>query len=270
MAATRTPVVFIHGLWLHATSWQPWAELFAARGYEPHTPGWPGEPDTVEQARAHPEAVAGIGIDDVAAHYTEIIRALDAPPVLVGHSFGGLFVQKLLAAGLAVAGVAIDPAQIKGVKPLPFAQLRSSFPVLGNPANRKRSVALTRDQFRYGFGNAIPADESDRLFDAWTIPSPGRPLFEAALANFSRNSPAAVDTANPTRGPLLIVSGGQDHTVPDVVTRATHKLYHGSPASTDLRQFPDRGHSLTLDSGWTEVADTALEWLTTRDVGPAQ
>ncbi|MFC3965404.1 alpha/beta hydrolase [Nocardia jiangsuensis] len=270
MAATRTPVVFIHGLWLHATSWQAWAELFAARGYEPHTPGWPGEPDTVAAARRHPEAVAGIGIDDVTAHYTAIIRALDTPPVLVGHSFGGLFVQKLLAAGLGSAGVAIDPAQIKGVKPLPFAQLRSGFPVLGNPANRKRSVALTKSQFRYGFGNAIPADESDTLFDAWTIPSPGRPLFEAAFANFTGNSPAAVDTANPTRGPLLFISGGKDHTVPDVVTRAAHKLYSNSPACTDLRRFPDRGHSLALDSGWTEIAESALEWLTAEGVGPAQ
>ncbi|GAB6898954.1 alpha/beta hydrolase [Kineosporia succinea] len=261
MTTTRVPVVFIHGLWLHATSWQAWADRFAEHGYDPVLPGWPNEPATVAEARANPEAVAGIGIDDVTAHYTAIIDQLPSAPVLVGHSFGGLFVQKLLGLGLGRAGVAIDPAQIKGVKALPLAQLRSGSPVLGNPANRKRSVALTRSQFRYGFGNAVSEAESDELFEKWAIPSPGRPLFEAAFANFSRNSPAAVNTANADRGPLLIISGGQDHTVPDVVTRGTFKQYAASSAVTELQQFPDRGHSLALDNGWGEIADASLTWL---------
>ncbi len=261
MTSTPIPVVFIHGLWLHASSWQAWADRFAAQGYDPVLPGWPNEPATVAEARDNPEAVAGFGIDDVTAHYAEVIQSLPSPPVLVGHSFGGLFVQKLLGQGLGRAGVAIDPAQIKGVKALPLAQLRSGSPVLGNPANRRRSVALTRAQFRYGFGNAISAQESDELFELWTIPSPGRPLFEAAFANFSRHSAAAVNTANPNRGPLLMISGQKDHTVPDVVTRGAFKQYRSSSAVTELKQFPDRGHSLALDQGWTEIADTALNWL---------
>lgn len=261
MTTTPTPVVFIHGLWLHASSWQPWSDLFAAQGFAPVAPGWPGEPDTVEAARRSPEAVAGIGIDDLTGHYAEIIRGLPVPPVIIGHSFGGLITQKLLGLGLGAAGVAIDPAQAKGVKPLPFAQLRSGFPVLGNPGNKRRSVSLTTSQFRYGFGNALPQAESDALHERWTIPSPGRPLFEAAFANFTKDSPAAVNTGNTTRGPLLIVSGQLDHTVPDVVTRATFKLYGDSTAVTELKQFSDRGHSLTVDAGWRGVADYTLGWL---------
>lgn len=258
---TRTPVVFIHGLWLHASSWQPWQDLFAANGYDPIAPGWPGEPATVDAARANAGAVANLGIDAVTDHYKKEIGKLGAQPVLIGHSFGGLFAQKLLGEGYGRAAVAIDPAQIRGVKPLPFAQLRSAFPVLGNPANKKRSVSLTAKQFRYGFGNALSEEESDRLYQAHTIPSPGRPLFEAAFANFTKNSPAAVNTANNERGPLLIMSGQADHTVPDVVTRAAFKLYGDSTATTELKQFPDRGHSLVLDHGWRTVADYALGWL---------
>jgi pimeloyl-ACP methyl ester carboxylesterase len=258
---TRTPVVFIHGLWLHASSWQSWEEAFRRAGYDTLAPGWPGEADTVAAARRSPEAVANVGIDDLVDHFATIVDALPSPPVLVGHSFGGLIVQRLLGQGSGRAGIAIDPAQMKGVKPLPFAQLRSGFPALGNPANRRRAVSLTMSQFRYGFGNAIEADESDRLFEEFTIPSPARPLFEAAGANFSSHSPAAVDTANATRGPLLIVSGQRDHTVPDVVSRAAFKLYGDSTAVTELKQFADRGHSLTIDHGWKGVADYAIGWL---------
>ncbi|MFF5294270.1 alpha/beta hydrolase [Paractinoplanes globisporus] len=259
--ARAVPVLFLHGLWLHASSWQPWSDLFAARGFEPIAPGWPGEPGTVEHARRRPEAVAGAGIDDLTGHYAGIVRGLPSAPVIVGHSFGGLITQKLLGMGLGRAGVAIDPAPIKGVRPLPFAQLRSGFPVLANPGNRRRAVSLTASHFRYAFGNAIGRAESDALFARWTIPSPGRPLFEAALANVTRRSPAAVDTGNTDRGPLLLISGQRDHTVPDVVTRATYKLYGDSTAVTDLKQFPDRGHSLTIDSGWRAVADHTLAWL---------
>ncbi|MCW2848341.1 MAG: alpha/beta hydrolase [Marmoricola sp.] len=260
-----TPVVFIHGLWQHASSWAPWLELFRSRGYAPVAPGWPHEADTVAEARANPGAVAGVGIDDVTAHYAAIIDEIDQAPVIIGHSFGGLIAQKLLGQGIGRAAVAIDPAQIKGVKPLPFAQLRSGFPVLGNPGNKKKSVSLTAKQFRYGFGNAIPAEESDQLYERTTIPSPGRPLFEAAGANFSKNSAAKIDTARTNRGPLLLISGQEDHTVPDVVTRATFKLYGDSTAATDLKQFPGRGHSLAVDHGWREIADYTLTWLSQHD-----
>ncbi len=268
MTDTRTPVVFIHGLWLHSSSWQPWQELFSQKGYAPVAPGWPGEPNTIQAARANAEAVAGIGIDDVTEHYARLITELPQTPVIIGHSFGGLIAQKLAGLGYGRAAVAIDPAQIKGVKPLPFAQLRSGSPVLSNPANKKRAVSLTAKQFRYGFGNAIDKAASDALYERWTIPSPGRPLFEAAFANFHKDSPAKVDTKNTKRGPLLLISGQKDHTVPDVVTRAAYKLYGDSTAVTDLKQFPDRGHSLVIDNGWHEIADYVLGWLAAQRIQP--
>lgn len=261
MTADQRPVVFIHGLWLHASSWAPWVELFREAGYAPSAPGWPGEADTVEAARERADDVAGLGIDDVTDHYASIIRALPEAPVLVGHSFGGLIVEKLLGQGKAAAVVAIDPAQIKGVLPLPLAQLRAGLPALGNPANRNRAVSLTAKEFRFGFGNAVSEEESDSLFEKWTIPSPAKPLFQAAAANFSLHSEAAVDIDNSTRGPLLLISGLEDHTVPDVVTRSTLRQYRRSTAVTELRQFEGRGHSLTIDEGWSEVAKAVLGWL---------
>jgi pimeloyl-ACP methyl ester carboxylesterase len=261
MPAAATPVVFLHGLWLHATSWTPWTELFAEHGYDPIAPGWPGDPDTVEEARANSDAMANQGIEDVTEHYGKIIDGMDRPPVLIGHSFGGMIAQKLLGQGRGLGAVAIDAAQIKGDLPLPLSALRATLPVFKNPANKHRTVALTADQFAYSFGNAIPRDESDALFEQWAMPSPGRPLFEAAAANFALHSPAKVDTANEDRGPLLLTMSGQDHTVPEAVTKATLKQYKHSSAVTDLVEFPDRGHSLTIDSGWREVAERTLGWL---------
>jgi pimeloyl-ACP methyl ester carboxylesterase len=264
---SQTPVVFIHGLWLHATSWERWMEVFRDAGYEPVAPGWPGEPDTVAEARERPENVANIGINDITGHYADIIDGLDQPPVLIGHSFGGLIAEKLLGQGVGSAAVAIDPAQIKGVLPLPLAQLRSSFPALGNPTNLHKAVSLTEGQFRYGFGNAVSEEESNALFEKWTIPSPARPLFQAAGANFVMHSQAKVNTANENRGPLLLISGLEDHTVPDVVTRSTLKQYRDSTAVTELKQFGGRSHSLTIDKGWKEVADAVLDWLKAKGFG---
>ena len=261
MTAPRTPVVFIHGLWLHATSWGPWLELFREAGYEPVAPGYPGEPDTVEQARLEPDRVANFSIDDIAEHYRKIIDGLGAEPILIGHSFGGLITEKLLGEGTGRAAVAIDPAQIKGVLPLPVAQIRAALPALGNPANLHKAVALTRKEFRFGFGNALTEEESDALFERWAIPSPARPLFQAAVANFTLHSQAKIDTANATRGPLLLISGIEDHTVPDVSTRASFQQYRDSAAVTELKQFEHRGHSLTIDQGWPEVAGAVLDWL---------
>ncbi|MGW6488632.1 alpha/beta hydrolase [Streptomyces sp. NPDC055056] len=258
---TPVPVVFIHGLWLHATSWAPWIDLFKREGYAPVAPGWPGDPGTVEEARANPESIADHGIDEVVDHYAAIIRALPAPPIVIGHSFGGMIAQKLLGQDLAAAAVAIDAAQIKGVLPLPLSALRATLPVFKNPGNKHRAVSLTADQFRFAFGNAVSEEESVELFERWAIPAPGKPLFEAAAANFNPHSPAKVDTGNASRGPLLLMSGGKDHTVPEAVVRSTLKQYRHSDAVTDITDFPDRGHSLTIDSGWREVADTALEWL---------
>ncbi|TQS39697.1 alpha/beta hydrolase [Cryptosporangium phraense] len=256
-----TQVLFIHGLWLHADSWSTWIDFFRSAGYDASAPGWPGDPDTVDEARANPESIADHGIDDVVDHYAKLIAELPAKPILIGHSFGGMIAQKLLGQDLAVAAVAIDAAQIKGVLPLPLSALRSTLPVFKNPANKHRAVSLTAEQFRYAFGNAVPPSESDELYEKWAIPAPGKPLFEAATANFDPHSPAAVNVRNEMRGPLLLIMGGKDHTVPEAVTRATLKQYRHSDAVTDILEFPDRAHSLTIDSGWRDVATASLDWL---------
>jgi non-heme chloroperoxidase len=258
------PVVFVHGLWLHASSWSPWMEKFAGAGYEPVAPGWPGEAATVEEARRDPAGVAGHGINDVVAHFAQVIDGLPERPVVIGHSFGGLIAQRLLGQDLAAAAVAIDPAPIKGVLALPPSALKVAAIALRSPANRNMAVSLTADQFRYGFGNALSEQESADLYQQWNVPSPGKPLFEAAFANFSPSSPAKVNTRNKTRGPLLVTAGGRDHTVPPAISMSTRKLYHRSPAITDFVEFGDRGHSLTVDHGWAEVADYALDWLARR------
>jgi non-heme chloroperoxidase len=270
MTEVPVPVVFIHGLWIHSDAWTPWVDLFRSAGYNAMAPGWPGDAPSADDTRKNPAAVANKGIDDITNGYLDVISRLPARPVVIGHSFGGLIAQKLLAGGMAAAAVAIDPGQIKGVKPLPFAQIRSGLPVLSKPGNKKRAVALTKKQFRYGFGNALTDGESAQLFDRYAIPGPGKPLFEASAANFKKSSPAAVDTRKSDRGPLLIVGGGNDHTVPEVVARAAYKLYAGSGAVTDYHVFPDRGHSLVLDHGWREVADYTLSWLARQDLQPVR
>jgi pimeloyl-ACP methyl ester carboxylesterase len=260
-------VVFIHGLWIHSSAWKPWQELFEEKGYTTSAPGWPGDLETVEATRANPDGLNNQGIAEICHHYADIIAELDEKPIAVGHSFGGLIAQELLANDLVAAAVAIDPAPIKGVKVLPFAQLRSGFPVLGNPANKSRTVALNEKQFRYAFGNALTEEESDALFAAWTIPGPGRPLFVDATANFVRNSTAAEDMHTAVRGPLLLTSGTEDHTVPRTVTVAVAKLYaENSTSVTDYHEYEGKGHSLTLDAGWKDVADDVLEWLATHNL----
>jgi len=260
MSVPSTAVVFIHGLWLPATSWQPWMDLFAESGYQSTAPLWPGEAETIAETRIHPERQAGKGLAEIINHFAAELSKFDTKPIVVGHSVGGLIAQALLGRNLAAAAIAIDPAQIKGVLALPLAQLKSAFPALGNPRNRGRAITLTQSQFRYAFGNAISEHESNELHDKWMIPSPVRPLFEAAVANFNPSSPAKVNTGNATRGPLLLMSGTKDHTVPDAVTRATYKQYRKSSAVTELQQF-DRGHSLTVDSGWRELAHAGVAWL---------
>ena len=263
-------IVLIHGLWLSCTAWQPWIDYFAEHGHRAIAPRWPGESDTAATSRADPQGQAGFGIDQVTEHVAAVIEQFDAPPVAIGHSFGGLVAQKLLGRQRVAAAVAIDPAPIKGVKPLPFAQLRSAFPVLGNPLNWRRAKALTRSQFRYGFGNALSEAESDSLWEQWSIPSPGKPLFEAAVANFAPNSPARVDTGNAARRPLLITAGTADHTVPLVTAKAAVKQYARSSAITDFHEFDGAGHSLVIDHRWHEVADVALGWLTANGFSAAE
>lgn len=261
MVAAGTPVVFVHGMFLHATSWGNWVELFRAAGYAPVAPGWPAEASTVGEARERPGRVVGKGIDDIVAHYAQIIGSLDTMPIVIGHSTGGLIALRLLDQNLAAAAVAIQPAPVKGVVNVTTSTARVGWVALRNPANRRRALSLTARQFRYAFGNALSASESDQLYQRWSIPSPGRPMFELAFANLSRRSPTKVNTARPTRGPLLLIAGNQDHGAPAGLVKATAKRYRRSPAVTDYQEFPDRGHTLPIDSGWREAADATLTWL---------
>ncbi|GAA4205950.1 alpha/beta hydrolase [Actinocatenispora rupis] len=260
-ASGRTPVVFIHGLWLLPSSWDRWADMFAEQGYAPLTPGWPDDPPTVEAAAQHPEAFANKTVGQVADHYAEVIGRLDRPPVVIGHSFGGLLAQILAGRGLAAVTVAIDAAPFRGVLPLPVSALKSAFPVLGNPANRHRAVPLTYDQFRYAFANAVDEDQAKRLYETFAVPASGAPLFQAATANLNPWTEAKVDTENPDRGPLLIVSGERDHTVPRSISEAAYHRQRHNPAVTEFVEIPGRGHALTIDDGWREVADTALAFV---------
>jgi pimeloyl-ACP methyl ester carboxylesterase len=260
-ASGRTPVVFIHGLWLLPSSWDRWAGAFQEAGFAPLTPGWPDDPETVEDANANPDVLAGKTVGQVADHYADIIGRLERTPAVIGHSFGGLLTQMIAGRGLTAATVAIDPAPFRGVLPLPISALRSSAPVLGNPANRHRAVPLTYDQFRYAFANAVSEEEAKELYETYAVPAPGAPLFQAATANVNPWTEAKVDTKNPERGPLLIISGEKDHTVPWAIANASFKKQHKNPSVTEIVEIPGRGHALTIDSGWREVADTALAFV---------
>ncbi len=260
-AGGRTPAIFIHGLWLLAGSWQPWERLFEQSGYAPVAVEWPDDPATVEQARAQPDVFAGKTVGQVADHVSEVIAALRSKPVVVGHSFGGLLAQIAAGRGESVAAVAIDPAPFRGVLPLPISALRSAMPVLGNPANRKRAISLTLPQFRYGWANAVSEDEARHLHETLHVPAPGAPLFQAAFANLNPRTEVRVDTRNPQRGPLLLVSGGADHTVPRAITKASFNKQKRNSSPTEFTEVPNRGHALTIDSGWREVADRTLEFV---------
>src|SRR5260370_11224277 len=213
-ATGLVPVVFIHGLWLLPSSWDRWATLFEEAGYTALTPGWPDDPETVGEAKRHPEVFAGKTIGEIADHYDGIIGGLDKKPAILGHSFGGLLAQILAGRGLASATVAIGPAPFRGVLPLPISALKSALPVLGSPANRNRAVPLTYEQFRYGFANAVSEDEAKELYNSFSVPGSGAPLFQAAAANLNPRTEAKVDSENPDRGPLLIISGEEDHAAP--------------------------------------------------------
>jgi non-heme chloroperoxidase len=260
-ASGKTPVVFVHGLWLLPSSWDRWAELFEEEGFAAVSPGWPDDPETVEQAKEHPEAFAGKSVGQVADHFDEVIRGLDKKPAVVGHSFGGLLTEILAGRGVSVASVAISPAPFRGVLSLPISALRAAFPALRNPGNRNRAVPLTYDQFRYAFANAVGEDEAKELYEKFAVPAPGKPVFQAAAANLNPWTEVRVDTRNPERGPLLIISGEVDHTVPWSIANASYKREKRNDGVTEIVKIPGRGHALTIDSGWREVADAALQFI---------
>ena len=260
-ATARQPVLFVHGLWLLPNSWDRWVDVFDAAGFVALSPGWPDDPETVAEANANPDIMADKTIAQVANHFTSIANSLVLKPAIVGHSFGGLLAQILAGRGLSAATVAIDPAPFRGVLPLPFSALKSAFPILGNPANRHRAVPLTFDQFRYAFANALGEEEARALYDTFAVPAPGAPLFQSALANLNPWTESRVDTDNSDRGPMLIVSGEKDHTVPHAVADAAFKLQSQNAGLTEFVEMRDRGHALTIDHGWREVADTALAFV---------
>jgi non-heme chloroperoxidase len=260
-ATGKQPVVFVHGLWLLPSSWDRWREVFEAAGYVTLAPGWPDDPDTVEEAKEHPEVFAHKSVGQIADHFDEVISALDRKPAVLGHSFGGLLTQILAGRGLPAASVAIDPAPFRGVLPLPFSALKSGSPVLRNPANRNRAVPLTYEQFRYAFANVVSEEEAKQLYDTFAVPGSGVPLFQAAAANFNPWTEAKVDTENAERGPLLIISGEKDHTVPWAIANASFKRQERNAGVTEIVEIANRGHSLTIDSGWREVCDKALEFV---------
>jgi len=261
-ASGRSPVVFIHGLWLLPSSWDRWRAVFEEAGFTTLAPGWPDDPDTVEEAKAHPEVFAHKTVGQVADHLADVIGKLTTRPALIGHSFGGLLAQILAGRGIAEATVAIDPAPFRGVLPLPISALKSAAPVIGNPANRGRAVPLTYEQFRFAFANAVSEDEAKELHSTFAVPASGAPIFQAATANLNPWTEAKVNSKNSERGPLLIISGEKDHTVPWSIANASYKKQKRNEAGvTEIVEIPDRGHSLTIDHGWREVADTALAFV---------
>jgi non-heme chloroperoxidase len=257
----RTPVVFVHGLFLLPTSWDRWADLFEHAGYASLTPGFPDDPSTVEEAKEHPEVFAGKSVGEVADHFEEVIEGLSKKPVVIGHSFGGLFAEMLAGRGLCSATVAISPAPFRGVLPLPFSALRVASAALKNPTNRHKAIPLTFEQFRYAFANAVDEDQAKRLYEQFAVPAPGEPLFQAAAANINPWTEARVDSKNPDRGPMLIIAGGKDHTVPVAISKSSFKHEQDNPGVTEMIELDDRGHAMVIDDDWQELAETALKFI---------
>jgi pimeloyl-ACP methyl ester carboxylesterase len=260
-ATGLTPVVFVHGLWLLPSSWDRWAAVFEEAGYTALTPAWPDDPDTVEEANAHPEVFADKTVGQVVNHFADVIGRLDKKPAVIGHSFGGLLAQMIAGRGLSAATVAIDAATFRGVLQLPISALKSARPVIGNPANYHRAVPLTYEQFRYGFANAVSEDEAKELYETYAVPASGAPLFQVATENVNPWTEVKVDTKNPDRGPLLLITGEKDNTAPGAMAEGTYKKQKRNWGVTEIIELPNRGHALVIDSGWREVAQTSLAFI---------
>jgi pimeloyl-ACP methyl ester carboxylesterase len=249
-ASGNAPALFIHGLWLLPSSWDNWARVFEEAGYPALAPVWPDDPLTVDEARANPDVFAKKTIGQIADHTAAVIDRLNKKPAVLGHSTGGLLAQIIAGRGLAAATVAIDPGPFRGVLPLPLSALKSASPVLANPLNKGRAVTLTLDQFKYGWANALSDEEAKQLYDAYHVAAPGVALMQMANANLNPFTEARADTKNPERGPLLIIDGEKDHTVPWAIANASYKRQSRNKGVTEIVKVPNRGHSLTIDSGW--------------------
>jgi pimeloyl-ACP methyl ester carboxylesterase len=256
----KTTIVLIHGLWMSPHCWNQFKTRYEAQGYRVIAPAWPRMRGTVEELRADPSPLAGLGLREVADHYDQIVRGLDAPPILIGHSMGGLIVQLLLNRGLGSAGVAIDSATPAGIYQLPWSVIRSGMPVLKNPLNFGRTVALTFEEFRYAFAHVMPEAAARAAYEQDAVPGPGRPLFEVASGNFNPWAPNRLDYARSDRAPLLLIAGAEDRLVPAKLNRINARRYRRSPAVTDYKEFPNRSHLIIGQAGWEEVSDFALTW----------
>jgi len=257
---TADTIVLIHGLWMTSLSWENWVKRYSDKGYRVIARSWPGMDGDIEALRRDPSAIATLGITEIVDHYEGIIRGLDKPPILIGHSFGGLMTQILLDRGLGASGVAIASAAIKGVLILPFSTIKVVTPALSNPLNNHRAVPLTPEQFHYAFTNTLSEDESLKVFERYAVPGPDHLLFQAGLANFNPHAASTVNVHNDDRAPLLMISGGKDHISPPSVVEANTKLYAKSKAVTEYKVYPERSHYTLGQAGWEEVADYALDW----------
>jgi pimeloyl-ACP methyl ester carboxylesterase len=269
-SAAPDTIVFVHGLWLTALSWERWVERYSARGFRVIARSWPGMEGDLEELRRDPSAIAGLGVTEIVDHYDAIIRGLDRPPIIIGHSFGGLITQILLDRGLGAAAVAISPAPVKGIILLPFSTLKVAYPALKNPFDTHRAVPLTLEQFHYGFTNHLTEEESEPIYARYAVPGPNHVLFQASFANFNPHAATMVDLHKDDRAPLLIIGNGRDHTVPASVAKANYNLYRKSTAVTEYREYPDRTHWTLGQDGWEAVADVALDWAVTNAAADAR
>ncbi|MEA2579349.1 MAG: hypothetical protein QOE83_241 [Actinomycetota bacterium] len=261
MTDQKPTIVLIHGLWMTPRSWEKWIDRFSGRGHQVLAPSWPGMEAENEDLIRDPSPIARVGVPEILDHYERIIDKLDRRPIIMGHSFGGGFVQGLLDRGVGAAGVAVDPAPPKGVLKLPFSTVRSGWSLLRNPANKHKAVSITPKQFRYAFGNTLSEEESQKVYERYAVPGAGGVIWEGAIANLKGRSPFRIDWGKPDRVPLLILGGGSDHVVPPSLSRAIFNHYKG-PATVEYKEFPGRSHYTVGQDGWEEVADYALTWAT--------
>ena len=260
MANGPDTIVLIHGLWMTPLSWEHWAARYEGRGYRVLAPAWPGLEAPVEELRRDPTPLTQLSIAKIVDNYDRIIRELEQPPIIMGHSFGGAFTQILVDRGLGAAGVGISAATVKGIYDLPLSTIRSTTAILGNPFSRGKATPITEERFRYAFGNTLTEAESKAAYDRYAVPSANRVLWEGAFANFTPGTAAKVNFGNDERAPLLFIGADQDHVVPAKVSRKLAQKHSASKVPAEYKEFSGRSHYLVGQDGWEEIADYALDW----------